>query len=237
MSNNNVTVGQTLRGRKFEQDPNAKFFKIYGVVIGESRKFGYSVMVAEPGGIGALLEKAIQDPKIVAIVYNWETQTAFTKSGFRLSDPTDSALNSKFTTFFVKSGINSPAPVVTPPTPIPSPSPKPALSGFVRFDSGKNQFAINDAKFVPVGFNAYWLGLTEEYMHPKTRYVCCFSCDISDCPMRLSRREKFGSSNLNTQIGDRQDPIQCEILSFCVFRMEHVDSDARFRYLRTCCWP
>ncbi|KAI8822279.1 glycoside hydrolase superfamily [Chytriomyces cf. hyalinus JEL632] len=134
--------------------------------MGESRKFGYSVMVAGPGGIGTLLEKAIQDPKIVAIVYNWETQTAFTKSGFRLSDPTDSALNSKFTTFLVKSRINSP-----PQTPIPSASPKPALSGFVRFDSGKNQFAINDAKFVPVGFNAYWLGLTEEYTYPDRSQV------------------------------------------------------------------
>ncbi|KAJ3243162.1 hypothetical protein HDU78_000781 [Chytriomyces hyalinus] len=173
MSNNNVTVGQTLRGRKFEQDPNAKFLKINGVVMGESRKFGYSVMVAGPGGIGALLEKAIQDPKIVAIVYNWETQTAFTKSGFRLSDATDSALNSKYTTFLVKSRMNSTVPVVTPPPPMPtpSPSPQPGHSGFVRFDSGKNQFVINDTKFVPVGFNAYWLGLTEEYQYPERSQV------------------------------------------------------------------
>lgn len=42
-------------------------------------------------------------------------------------------------------------------------------SGFVQNIDGNLQ--INGSPFVPVGFNAYWLGFTEEYTYPPTSHV------------------------------------------------------------------
>jgi mannan endo-1,4-beta-mannosidase len=39
------------------------------------------------------------------------------------------------------------------------------LKNFVKWDG--RDFVLNGEKFVPVGFNAYWLGFTEEYSYPK----------------------------------------------------------------------
>jgi mannan endo-1,4-beta-mannosidase len=37
-------------------------------------------------------------------------------------------------------------------------------NSFVKLDNGN--FILNDTVFVPLGFNAYWLGFTEEYSYP-----------------------------------------------------------------------
>ncbi len=46
----------------------------------------------------------------------------------------------------------------------PIPTQRSSNSKFVTFSNG--EFKIDDKKFVPVGFNAYWLGLHEDYSYP-----------------------------------------------------------------------
>jgi mannan endo-1,4-beta-mannosidase len=42
---------------------------------------------------------------------------------------------------------------------------------FVTYSSQRSQFIIDNTIFVPVGFNAYWLGFTEEYSYPSHKQI------------------------------------------------------------------
>lgn len=53
-------------------------------------------------------------------------------------------------------------------TPTNTPQPD---SSFVKWNSDDMQFVYNSDRFVPVGFNAYWLGITEEQQYPDRRHV------------------------------------------------------------------
>jgi mannan endo-1,4-beta-mannosidase len=46
-----------------------------------------------------------------------------------------------------------------------------AIQPFVIFNSASNVFQLNGTKFVPVGFNAYWLGYTEKYAYPTNSQI------------------------------------------------------------------
>ena len=164
-------VGKTLLGSVFEQDPNPDWVKINNVAVGETSMYGYNEYNSKD--IGALLNRLKQDTNIVCIVYNWDTGVAYAKTGFNLSNVGDYKIVSGYTTFILKSKISqyykAPAPS---PSPTPSkPSSKPTSKQFVSWDSLRGSFMCKGVKFVPVGFNAYWLGYTEAYDYPPTVQV------------------------------------------------------------------
>ena len=142
-------VGISLLGQTFVQDPNPLFVKINGVAIGESSQFGYNTLTNM--NITSLLFQAIQDSNVVCIVYNWTSGVGYLKSGFNLSVSSDSKLAPGYTTFVLNSKVSHFY------KPIP-----PVVSSFVKWNASKSQFEINGNKFVPVGFNAFYLGLLQE---------------------------------------------------------------------------
>ena len=166
-------VGKTLLGSVFEQDPNPDWVKINNVALGETSMYGYNEYNSKD--IGALLNRLKQDTNITCIVYNWDTGVAYAKTGFNLSNVGDYKIASGYTTFILKSKISqylsSPTPSPSPtPRPSPSPSPSPSKQ-FVSWNSLRGSFMCKGIKFVPVGFNAYWLGYTEAYDYPPTVQV------------------------------------------------------------------
>lgn len=50
-------------------------------------------------------------------------------------------------------------------------TPGPTGVDFVKWNQGELQFQYESRKFVPVGFNAYWLGITEEQQYPEKAQV------------------------------------------------------------------
>lgn len=69
-------------------------------------------------------------------------------------------------------GVCKQSPVQSVSTPVPTPVPTQVPSSeFVTWDSSKMQFMYNSQKFVAVGFNAYWLGITEEQEYPDKKRV------------------------------------------------------------------
>lgn len=158
-------IGTTLLGGTFVQDKNPLFLKIDAVTIGESSQFGYTTI--NSSDIGSILQKCYNDAKAVVIIYNWQGNVAYIKTGFALHNAADSKVNPGYTSYIVTSRItanNLPGVVPTPgPTPQPTPTPGPIrVNEFVRVTSGN--FTLNGKKFVPVGFNAFCLGLMQETM-------------------------------------------------------------------------
>lgn len=156
-------VGKTLLNSKFEQDPNPNWVKINNVAVGETSIYGYNTY--NGNDIGSLLTRLAQDPKIVCVIYNWSNGTAYAKSGFNLNNTGDYKAAPGHTTFILKSKIPQYY-KPTAPTPTPAPTPVSSSKQFVSWNSANNIFMCNGAKFVPVGFNAYWFGLTENYDYP-----------------------------------------------------------------------
>jgi endo-1,4-beta-mannosidase len=62
-------------------------------------------------------------------------------------------------------------PSLSSTTTTPSPAPTGISGEFVSWDSVNMEFKYNSRKFVPVGFNAYWLGITEEQEYPAKAQV------------------------------------------------------------------
>ena len=156
-------VGKTILGNTFVQDPKNDWIKIDNVGVGESSKYGYGTLVSSD--IGGLLDKCLADPKIVVVIYEWKTGNAYIKTGFDIDKngiPTDVKIANGYTSFIVKSRIKV--------TPQPPSQIKPSIpqqtnnSSFVKLNS--NNFICGGKKFVPVGFNAYWLGLMEDGSYP-----------------------------------------------------------------------
>ena len=157
-------IGVSLLGNSFIQDSNPNWIKIDNIVVGESSIYGYST-VNSNGDIGSLLNKLSQDPKVVCLVYNWSSNTGYVKTGFNLSASTDYKVSSGYTTFILKNKVQYYY------KPNIQPTPTPTLTKFVKYDNTKGNFVLNNNKFVPVGFNAYWLGYTENYNYPNTIQV------------------------------------------------------------------
>lgn len=155
-----MLLGTFLLGSQFIQDPNPNWIKINGIVLGESKKYAYKISWSRD--IGSLLDSLSKDPAITCVLYNWKTGDAYTKTGFDLKDRSDYARNSEFTTFILKKKVNQFVPQPTQPQPQPQ-------SNFVSWDG--NNFVCNNAKFVPVGPNVYWLGYTESHNYPPRNQV------------------------------------------------------------------
>lgn len=182
-------INHSFLGSRFYQDKNPNYLKINAVTLGESSSYaGYTI---NSGDISDVLKKCYQDNVTVVVLYNWEKKVAYTKTGFDLNNVSDSKENIGYTAFIVKSRItdsnlnyfsNSPVSVpISVPIPVPVcthcsvhcpkvPEPEKSNS-FVKWNSSKYQFELNNKKFVPVGFNAYWIGFKEEYVYPKQSEV------------------------------------------------------------------
>jgi len=104
--NTSDLVGKTLLGNIFVQDAKAEWIKINGVTMGENPKFGYKTV--KNNDIGSLLNTVYADKAVKVVVYNWATGTAFLKTGFELSNSSDSKSNPVYTTFIVKSQTQVP---------------------------------------------------------------------------------------------------------------------------------
>jgi hypothetical protein len=170
-------VGTTLLGNTFVQDPKPQWIKIDNVAIGESKKYSYKTI--KNGDIGALLDQVSSDTNVVCVVYNWTDGKAYLKSGFNLGVSSDYKLATGFTTFVLVNKIsNFWSPVKSPKTsrgqktnPVVSTPAVPSSNGFVTYSSSQGNFVLNGSKFVPIGFNAYWLGFTEDYSYPSNSEI------------------------------------------------------------------
>lgn len=99
-----------------------------------------------------LLNRCLHDTKVVVVIYDWSTNTAYLKTGFDISDqgiPIDIKYRPGFTSFIVTSR---------------APKIQNNISDFVKWNG--TDFVLQQEKFIPVGFNAYWLGFNEKYNYP-----------------------------------------------------------------------
>ncbi len=139
-------IGQSLYGNTFVQDPIPEYIKIDNVTVDETPGLGYTVVYGDD--ITALLKDCLKDSNIVAVVYHWGDGVAYTKTGI------GSAAGAKnlggYTTFIAQDRVGAPH----------TPSPH---DSFV-YAQGTDLF-LNGSKFVPVGFNAFYLGLMQETMN------------------------------------------------------------------------
>jgi hypothetical protein len=118
-------IGQKYKGLLFEQDPKPNFIKINGIMLGQSVKYSYKT-INNVTDIGAQLDLSVNDSRAVVLNYNWTTKQFIVKTGFNLSDNSDSTLNNDWTTFLISNKISVPQPTPTPqPTPQPQPQPTP----------------------------------------------------------------------------------------------------------------
>jgi len=186
-------IGVQFLGKKFEQDPKQAWIKINQLTIGKSQQFGYNI--AHSNNIGQLLDELIKDQNIVVAVYNHKTGIAYLKKGFDLTKSTDIAIDNDYTSFVVKNKVTSSmapnsvligggvsvevpvsvsvpvevpveVPVSVPVSSQPVPVSSDDKSGFVSWNRNASKFQLNNKKFVPCGFNSYWLGLTEWREYP-----------------------------------------------------------------------
>ena len=149
----------SLFGNKFEQDPKPEWLKINNVGIGESRQYGFSEENSN-GDIGGLLDRLKNHNKIVVVIYDWNTNKAFTKSGFNLSSSSDIKQLPGYTTFVLKRRINEFYNSTPKPSPKPSPIPfkqNKRVSVYVMPGSNLIQQALwNVTSFKPSFTIAFW---------------------------------------------------------------------------------
>jgi mannan endo-1,4-beta-mannosidase len=127
------------------------YVKIVGVTLGGS---DYFKVDTKKDSIDAILATGVN-----TVVYNTDNGIGYIKSGFNLSDPTDSCISPIYTTYvklvsvsqqnldYFKYGPKS----ITPPV---------ATNGFLKSNGGK--LVLNGNKFVAVGYNAFFMGLLQE---------------------------------------------------------------------------
>lgn len=169
-------VGKSLLGSTFVQDPNANYIKIDSVVFGETATFGYKAI--NSGDISAILTTCINDNKAAIVVYNWAQNVAYIKTGFNLLNTADYKVSTGYTTFIIKSRISAAniayyagttfVPVVSKSVPISInvTVPPTQVNGFLKMSN--STFTLNGMAFVPVGMNAFFLGLLQETMNYPT---------------------------------------------------------------------
>lgn len=152
-------INNTLLGSTFVQDPNPNYIKIDNVVLGETASYGYNVV--NTNDIGALLLSSLNDNNIVVIVYNWSQKVAYIKTGFNLNDSTDFKTSAGFTSFIVTNRISAANLTYTfNNISVNTDAALLNINGHLKTNMGV--FTLNQRTFVPVGMNAFFLGLLQE---------------------------------------------------------------------------
>lgn len=183
VSSTNLT-GTEFLGNVFSQHDNEKWIQIDNVILGKSAKFSYRKI--STGNISRVLHRLVNDDKVFLVDYNQNTKIAYVRSGFNPFEKSDSQISNGFTAFLVKKKIeklNIKFPLSTR-TKTTSTSTKTtstkttstennSLSTYDYVSQSKGTFYVNNEKFVPVGFNAFWLGFgLEESTNGYPAHVC-----------------------------------------------------------------
>jgi chitinase len=173
-------LGKVVLGNTIIQDGKPNWLKIDGVAVGDT----FNYMSYNSTDIGGLLDQVSGDPKVAALLYNWKTGDAYTKTGFDFSNGADTKLNPDFTSFIVK---DFKAPV------LPNIGSISISSDFVKWQNG--EFRLNGSKFVPVGLNCYFLGYTEWHNYPTKDQIEEIFIVTSKMKATVIRSHTLGSSN------------------------------------------
>jgi phage FluMu protein Com len=161
-------IDQIFLGNKFVQDANKDYIKIDNVSFGKLAKYSYKAIKSDD--IGKLLEDCVQDTDVTLIIYDWNKKIGYIKKGFELANNIDSSVKENTTTYIVKSRISKDnlAYFGKPPLePKPTPTDPPMINGFIKLNKGKLE--LNGRSFVPVGWNAFFLGFMQETMKYPTK--------------------------------------------------------------------
>jgi chitinase len=146
-------LNSVVLGKSIVQDTKPNWLKVNGVVVGDT--FNYTSYNSKD--IGNLLDTVSKDQKVAALLYNWKTGDAYSKTGFDFNNSADTKLNPDFTSFIKKSATTN---IISDIANVSIGD----SSGFVKWQNG--EFRLDAGRFVPVGYNAYWLGFTESYDYP-----------------------------------------------------------------------
>jgi mannan endo-1,4-beta-mannosidase len=189
-------VGKSFLGNVFLQDTNSAFLKINNVILGQTPKYNYRKIISKD--IGQILQTCIADTKAVVIVYSWKSGVAYIKSQFDLTDKTDSSVNAEYTSFIITSRVTTDNNIPVSPTPAtPGPTTPPVGNGFLQVYNGN--FVLNGAKFVPVGMNAFFLGLMQETMwYPTNAQITEIFEAARSMKATVIRSHTLGFSSENT---------------------------------------
>jgi chitinase len=173
-------LNSVVLGKSIIQDTKPNWLKVNGVVVGDT--FNYTSYNSKD--IGNLLDTVSKDQKVAALLYNWKTGEAYSKTGFDFNNSADTKINADFTSFIVK---DFKAPV------LPNIGSISISSDFVKWQNG--QFTLSGSKFVPVGYNCYFLGYGEHYdYHTKPQIEEIFIV-ASKTKATIIRSHTLGSSN------------------------------------------
>jgi mannan endo-1,4-beta-mannosidase len=144
---------------------------INNCVLGNSSQFGYQSSITT--NITNSLSTFLQDPKIVVVLYNKNTGECYTKTGYDLGNKSDFDVNNSFTAYVAYSRINGTGTNTNTNT---NTNTGTGTNTNTNTGTGKvtwdgTQFNLNGSKFYPAGFNAYWMGLMEDYSYPKNTEI------------------------------------------------------------------
>jgi hypothetical protein len=163
-------IGVKFMKNIFEKHSRPEWVQIKGVCIGRSSRFSYKI--EKNDNIEKILDKYLIDVKAVVIVYNKVTETSYIKSGFNLDIETDYGINNCCVSFIIKNKVTSsmvPRTLFKNKVIVQYQEKKEyeVLSeNFVSWDNKLLEFRLENKKFIPCGFNVYWLGYTEYHNYP-----------------------------------------------------------------------
>jgi mannan endo-1,4-beta-mannosidase len=161
----------------FKNNWYGEWIYINDVAVGESYNFSYKkiseseiINTSESSSssesedkdihlLKTVLNTCIKDSKVVVVIYDWSSNTAYLKTGFTISE-TGKPLDIKYRPGFTSFIVSSRAPSIKKDIQ----SNSTGIDNFVKCDG--NDFVLQNQKFIPVGFNAYWLGFNEKYTYP-----------------------------------------------------------------------
>ncbi|MGL5935421.1 MAG: PT domain-containing protein [Cetobacterium sp.] len=192
-------LGQSFLGSTFTQDPKNEYIKIDGVVLGESPKYGYKTIKSDDIGkilddcINDKNSSVILynwEEKVAYVKSGFDLSLegdSKVKPGFTTFIE-KKRISKKNKLYFKDTPVQEPVSEPTPqPTPAPNPEPSnptPAnptpsnptpglpvrVNEYVRLgESDKSRLELNGRPFVPVGWNAFFMGLMQETMRHPTK--------------------------------------------------------------------
>ena len=185
---------------------NQEYVLIKGLCIGESQIYGYDTF---EGNINDIMYKASQINEIVTIVFDNINSKGFVKKGFNLLDVNDISINPDFTTFIKINKIplfyNDKIIIVPDTVPQVVPNTNTTTTKDRITKRGTELFVGNsNTKFIPVGFNAYYLGLMEDGSYPSNDVIEEIFKDAVNLKASVIRSHTLGfsSGRSNTLLKD-----------------------------------